>query len=194
MMSASVVNYALYQIGWCVCVLGATRGHPMLGAALGMLPLLAHFALARRRREAVVLALWTAAIGLAVDTTQIALGTLHFAAGTVAAWLPPPWLVVIWAQFAMTFHYGLAWLKGHPGRAALFGAAGGPLAFLAGRRLGVVTLHPDLWPSLVSLALTWSVAIPAAVRMAGRQSGRDGIDEYRRWARALPDSASLPSQ
>ena len=59
---------------------------------------------------------------------------------------------------SITFHFGLRWLKGRPGWAVLFGAIGGPLAFLAGRRLGVVTLHPDLWPSLLSLAASWSLA------------------------------------
>lgn len=160
-------------------MLGPAFGHPWLGAALGMVPIVAHLALTRRRRDALVLTLWTAAIGLAVDTAQIAGGTLRFDAGTVASWLPPPWLVLVWAQFAMTFHFGLKWLKGRLLAAALFGALGGPLAFLAGQRLGVVALHPDLWPSLVSLALTWGVAIPAAVRLAERQSDRDGIATYR---------------
>jgi uncharacterized protein DUF2878 len=182
-VSAALVNYALYQAGWFACVLGAAWGRPLLGTLLGILAVLAHVALARRRRDALVLALTTAAIGLVVDTVQIALGTLRFDVGTIAPWLPPPWLVVVWAQFAMTFHFGLGWLLGRPGRAALVGAIGGPLAFVAGQRLGVVTLHPEVWPSLVSLAATWSLAIPAAVAIAERQRGRHGIADYR-WPRA----------
>jgi len=178
-MNAGLLNYLLYQAGWFACVLGAAWGHAVLGTALGVLPVVVHFVLVRCRREALALVLWAAAVGLVIDTTQIALGTLRFDAGTVSSWLPPPWLVVIWAQFAMTFHFGLRWLRGRPGRAALFGAIGGPLAFLAGRRLGVVELHPALWPSLISLAVTWSIAMPAALWLAERQSGRVGIDAYR---------------
>ena len=177
-VNARLLNYLLYEAGWFACILGAAWGHAALGTALGVLPVAAHLVLVRRRGDALALVLWTAAIGLVIDTTQIALGTLRFQAGSVAAWLPPPWLVLIWAQFAITFHFGLAWLKGRPGQAALFGAIGGPLAFLAGRRLGVVELHPDLWPSLLSLAVTWSVAMPAALWLAGRQHGRDGIAAY----------------
>lgn len=178
-MSAPVLNYLLYQAGWFACVLGAAWGRPWLGSALGVLPVAAHVALSVRRRDAITLALATAALGLAVDASQIALGTLRFDVGTVVARLPPPWLVLVWAQFAMTFHFGLAWLKSHPLRAAVFGALGGPLAFLGGARLGIVTLHPALWPSLLSLAVTWALAIPAAACLAARQDGREGIASYR---------------
>lgn len=178
-MSAPVLNYALYQLGWFACVLGAAWGRPWLGSALGVLPIAAHVALSRRRGDAIVLALALAAIGTAVDGSQIALGTLRFDAGTVVPWLPPLWLVLVWAQFAMTFHFGLAWMKGHVLRAAVFGALGGPLAYLAGARLGVVALHPDTWPSVVSLAVTWAIAMPAAAALAERQSGRPGVAAYR---------------
>lgn len=179
MTRPAVVNYLFYQAGWFACVLGAAWGRPWLGSALGVLPIVAHVALSRRRGDAAVLALATAAVGVVVDATQLALGTLRFDVGSVVAWLPPLWLVIVWAQFAMTFHFGLAWLKGRPLRAAAFGALGGPLAFLAGARLGVVTLHPATWPSLLSLAVTWSVAMPVAAWCAERQSGRAGIAAYR---------------
>lgn len=181
-MSAGVLNYALYQAGWFACVLGAAWGRPMLGAVLGVVPIAIHLALARRPADAAALVAWTTTIGLAVDTAQIALGTLRFDAGVVAAWLPPPWLVIVWAQFAMTFHFGLRWLQGRSLAPALFGVVGGPLAFLAGERLGVVTLHPEVWPSVASLAVTWAIAMPAAVWLAARQRGRAGIDAYR-WPR-----------
>lgn len=179
MTRPAVVNYLLYQAGWFACVLGAAWGRPWLGSALGILPILVHVTMARRRADAAALALWTAAIGVAVDATQIALGTLRFDVGTVVAGLPPLWLVLVWAQFAMTFHFGLAWMKGRPLGAAVFGALGGPLAFVAGARFGVVTLHPALWPSLVSLAVTWALAMPVAAWLAERQSGREGIAAYR---------------
>lgn len=178
-LSAPVLNYVLYQLGWFACVLGAAWGHPWIGSALGVLPIAVHVGLSRRRGDALALALATAAIGVAVDAVQIALGTLRFDVGTVVPWLPPVWLVLVWAQFAMTFHFGLAWLKGHPVRAAAFGALGGPLSFVAGARLGVVTLHPELWPSLVSLAITWALAMPLAAALADRQSDRQGVASYR---------------
>ncbi len=178
-VSPRVLNYILYEAGWFACILGAAWGHPWLGTLLGVVPVLVHVALVQRRADAVALILATAAIGLVVDTTQIALGTLHFTAGTLVPWLPPPWLTLIWAQFAITFHFGLRWMKGRPERALLFGLIGGPLAFLCGRRLGVVTLHPELWPSLLSLAVTWGLALPAALGIAARQGDDPDLASYR---------------
>jgi uncharacterized protein DUF2878 len=179
-MSPQVWNYLLYQAGWCACVLGAASGHPWLGSGLGVVPIVLHVVWSCRRSDALALALATGAIGLVVDTLQIALGTLRFDVGTLASWLPPPWLVLVWAQFAMTFHFGLRWLQGRPFTAALFGLFGGPLAFLAGRRLGVVALHPALWPSLLSLAVTWAIAMPVALGLAARQRQHPGVAAYRR--------------
>jgi Protein of unknown function (DUF2878) len=87
-----VFNYRLYETGWCACVLGAAFGHPWVGSTLGILPIIVHLVSAQRRCDALVLTLWTGAIGLLVDTTQIALGMLHFQVGTLVSWLPPPWL------------------------------------------------------------------------------------------------------
>ena len=46
-----------------------------------------------------------------------------------------------------------------PVLAVLFGAAGGPIAFLAGERLGAVTLLPPLAQSLLRLSMSWAIAL-----------------------------------
>ena len=76
--SPRVFNYLLYECGWCACVLGAAWGHPWIGGAVGVVPIIIHVVRSCRPVDALVLTLWTAAIGLAVDTGQIALGTLRF--------------------------------------------------------------------------------------------------------------------
>jgi hypothetical protein len=55
-----------------------------------------------------------------------------------------------------------------PARAALFGAVGGPVAFVAGERLGAVTLARPLAPSLLVLGLAWGVALAACAVVARR--------------------------
>jgi len=177
-MTARALNYLLYRLDGLPAS-SARRGVMMGGCVPRLLVVAAHLTLARRRRDELDLALWTAAIGVAVDTTQI--GARHAAldAGTLVAWLPPPWLVVIWMQFAMTFHYSLRWLNGRPSRAALFGGLGGPLAFYAGRRLGIVDLHPRpvAEPRVPCRAVEHRM--PASMWLSERQSRRDGAGEYR---------------
>jgi Protein of unknown function (DUF2878) len=176
---AYALNFAFYYAGWFACILGPAWGYPWSGTLIALALIAAHLCLARRRREELELMLWAAGVGVAVDTLQIEIGTLRFPVGSVVAWLPPPWLVVLWMQFAATFHYSMRWLKGRPRSAALFGAVGGPLAFAAGQRLGVVQFHPAVWPSLLSLAVVWAAALPLLLTIATRHNGREGLGEYR---------------
>ncbi|MDX2170364.1 MAG: DUF2878 domain-containing protein [Deltaproteobacteria bacterium] len=172
------LNFALYYAGWFACILGPAWGYPWSGTLIALALLGVHLSLARRRRDEIELMLWAAGLGTLVDSAQIALGLLTFPLGSLVAWLPPPWMIVLWMQFAGTFHFSLQWLKRRPLTAALFGAVGGPLAFMAGARLGVVVFHPAVWPSLLSLAVVWALAMPLLLALAARHDGREGLGEY----------------
>jgi Protein of unknown function (DUF2878) len=67
----------------------------------------------------------------------------------------------MWAQFATTFRFSLRSVITRPVTAMLFGAAGGPIAFLAGERLGAVTLLPPLGQILFRPSISWAVALVA---------------------------------
>jgi hypothetical protein len=54
--------------------------------------------------------------------------------------------------------------------AALLGAAGAPLAYYAGARLGALDLVSPA-PALVAIALGWAVATPALMLAARRLDG-----------------------
>lgn len=183
MTRGALLNFLIYYAGWFACILGPAWGYPWTGTAIAVVLIACHLALARRRGDEATLMLWAMGVGLVVDTAQIALGALRFPVGSLVAWLPPPWLVVLWAQFAGTFHFSMSWLKGRPWTAAAFGAVGGPLAFYAGQRLGVVEFAPSVWPSLLSLAVAWAVAMPLLLGRAARQDGQEGVGQYRFGAR-----------
>lgn len=155
----TLLNYALYQVGWFACVLGAAWQRPVTGFAIAVLLTGAHLWLAAERGiEARLLAL-ALALGVAVESFQVWSGTYRFTSGTVVAWTSPPWLLWMWAQFATTFRYSLRQVMLRPLRAALFGVVGGPLAFLAGQGLGAVTLAHPLLPALARLACAWGLAL-----------------------------------
>ena len=152
--AARLVNVTLYQTGWFACVLGGAHGRPWLGAATGL-------ALA-------------ALAGTAIDSAQQAAGTVAFPSGHYAAWLCPVWLTVLWAQFATLPCHSLAWLAGRPIASALLGAAGGPLAFLAGERLGGVTFPLGRAVGSGVLALVWAAVFPLLVHFAARSGAFPG--------------------
>ena len=116
---------------------------------------------------------------------QIAAGSYRFTSGTVMDALPPPWLLAMWAQFATTFRYRLRPVVTRPIRAALLGAAGGPLAFLAGERLGAVTLLPPVTYGLLRLSVSWAIALlvfSAVVRRVEPGRGADYTRIRQAWA------------
>lgn len=176
MRHTELVNYTLYQIGWFACVLGAASQRPWTGCLIGVILIGVHLALSVERVLEVQLVVLATAVGAAVEMIQIAAGTYRFTSGTVTDALPPPWLLAMWAQLATTFRFSLRSVVTRPVLAVLFGAAGGPIAFLAGERLGAVTLLPPLAQSLLRLSISWAIALvvfSAVVRQIALERGAD---------------------
>jgi len=173
-VAARLANGVLYQAGWFACVLGGASGRPWLGAATGLAPVLVHLALVERRADEAKFVALAALAGTAIDSAQQAAGTVAFPSGHYAAWLCPVWLTVLWAQFATLPCHSLAWLAGRPIVSALLGAAGGPLAFLAGERLGGVAFPSGRAVGCGVLALVWAAAFPLLVHFAARSGAFPG--------------------
>lgn len=159
MRHTRLINYALYQIGWFGCVLGGATHRPWAGFLMAVVLIGVHLALCLERRIEVRLLVVATAVGAVVEVVQIAAGTYRFTSGAVIDALPPPWLLAMWAQFATTFRFGLGPVIARPIRAAVFGAAGGPIAFLAGEHLGAVSLLPPLTHALLRLSIGWALAM-----------------------------------
>ena len=175
MRHPQLVNYGLYQIGWFACVLGGAWHRPWTGFLIAVILGGVHLTLSVERSLEARLVVFATAVGALVETGQIAAGTYRFTSGTVTDALPPPWLLAMWAQFATTFRFSLRTIITRPVRATLFGAAGGPIAFLAGERLGAVTLLPPLTHGLLLLSVSWAIALVVfSVVVRRLTSERDG--------------------
>lgn len=159
MRHGQLINYALYQLGWFACVLGASWQRPWMGFTFATVLICAHVVLSAHRSEEILLIAVATVVGAVVETVQIGAGTYRFTSGTIGDALPPPWLLAMWAQFATTFRFSLRTVVMRPVPAALFGAIGGPVAFLAGERLGAVTFLPPLTSGLVRLSIAWGLAL-----------------------------------
>jgi hypothetical protein len=173
-----LINYALYQIGWFACVLGGASRRPWTGFLIAMSLVGVHLTLSVERSLEVRLAVLTATVGAVVEMVQIAAGTYRFTSGTLTDALPPPWLLAMWAQFATTFRFSLRGVMSRPLFAGLFGAAGGPIAFLAGERLGAVILLPPLAHDLLRLSISWAVAL-LVFSVVARRLGSEDAPRYR---------------
>lgn len=164
------LNFVACQAAWFACVLGgandrALAGTMVVGAVIGL-----HLALAQRRLPEALLIAVAAVIGLVWDSALVALGLMSYPAGNFAAGLAPYWIVAMWALFATSLNLSMAWLKGRPWLAVPFGAVGGPLAYLAGERLGGLQM-PDPVLALGVQALGWAVLLPMLTHLAARLNG-----------------------
>ena len=174
-----LINYALYQVGWFACVLGAASHRPWTGCLIAVTLIGVHLALSPDRSREVLLVCVATAAGAVVETVQIAAGAYRFTSGTVIDALPPPWLLVMWGQCATTFRFSARTVMTRPGWAALCGAAGGPLAFLAGERLGAVELLPPLMHGLLRLSVGWAIALASLSVFLGRVTPAPRASRYR---------------
>lgn len=168
----TLINLALYQVGWFACVLGAAGGRPWAGAGLALVLVAVHLALVRDRRREAKLLVAAGALGLALDSLQLNLGVFSYPSGTPLAGLAPPWIAALWLQFATLLHFGLRWLSGRYALAAVLGFAGGPLSFFGGERLGAIEFGSPL--AYFVLACVWALAMPALVWLGDRFEPRYG--------------------
>jgi hypothetical protein len=186
----AVVNFIAFQIGWFAAVLGAGHGMPWLGVAIVPLVLLLDLVLSADWRQELIVALAAAVMGFAVDTGLVAAGVFAPVPFLVPRPFSPLWMVMLWVNQATTLNSCMGWLRGRYLAGVLFGAVGGPLAYLGGAKLGAAS--PPTTTGLLILGITWAVAFPALLAVAelvrrrlavsrassGRDSGRPAIPRH----------------
>ena len=174
-----LLNFALFLAGWFVCVLGAASGRAWLGMGLGLALVVVHLTLvAKPGREGTLLA-WALLGGIVIDSVHVRTGALVFTSGMVHPDYAPPWILVMWVQFASTLRFSLSWLKGRYVLGSLLGFGAGVLAYAAGARLGAAQLGLHTVRSLLQIGVGWSLALPLLLFVAQRTPGPDDGDRYR---------------
>lgn len=165
-----VLNFVLFQMAWFACVLGGANGLPWVGPVVVGLIAVFHLARVPDARPEAGLLLVAALIGAVYDSFLVSLGWLAYPSGQLAPGTAPYWIVAMWVAFAMTLNVSLNWLKRSALLAAAFGAIGGPLAFIAGAKLGGVSFV-DQTAALVALSIGWAVLTPLLLAVARRLDG-----------------------
>ena len=97
---------------------------------------------------------------------------MRYSVGVLLPGLAPYWIVAMWALFATTLNSSLGWLKGRPLLAALMGGFGGPLAYLAGHRLGGVEMADPVL-ALAAQGIGWAALMPLMTMIGARLNGFD---------------------
>ena len=154
----TLYNIAAYQIAWFACVLGAANDLAWAGAALAIVVTALHLALATNVGAELKLIAAAAAVGLLVDSALARTGEIAWIAGIWAEGWAPYWMLALWIAFATTLNHSLRWVMSRRSVAVVLGAVGGPLAYLAGTKLGALEM-PSPETALPLIALAWAVAM-----------------------------------
>lgn len=162
-----LINFAAFQAGWFSCVLGAAHGIPLLGPVVVLGVILLHLSLARQPGSELKIIFLAAVMGAVADSLLLASGWVAYPNGAWLAGMAPYWIISMWALFATTLNESMVWLRGRPVLAALMGAVGGPLSYLAGQKLGAITFI-QTGPALLALAALWAFAMPMLSGLASR--------------------------
>jgi hypothetical protein len=106
-------------------------------------------------------------LGIVSESILLSAGVVAYAGEVGAASIPPLWIVAMWSNFAITLNHSLAWLQRNLWAAGVVGGLAGPIAYLAGSRLGAISLVAPV-PAVLALAVVWGTALPVLFRLALR--------------------------
>ena len=149
-----ILNFILFQITWFACVLGSAKGYPWLGVLLLACSLLWHFSEANYKLQEAKWCVIAGLIGATFDQILLSFNIIQYHNNGWSPLIVPVWIIALWIAFAITLNVSLRWLRGRYIIALLFGAIGGPLAYLGAEKIGAVTLTSH---SLLILGIGWAL-------------------------------------
>lgn len=164
-----VANFVLFQCAWFASVLGAARGYAWLGLLAVLLVAGWHLSVSARPPREAKLMLAAMLLGAVWESALVSLGLLSYPSGMLVPGLAPPWIVAMWALFALTLNVSMRWLKRRWALAGALGAVAGPLSFMAGERLGAVSFASDM--TVIALSAGWAGLMPLMMWLSDRYDG-----------------------
>lgn len=165
-----IINFVLFQAAWFACVLGAANDMPWIGVIATVFVIAWHLKQAKEAKPEAILLIITLVIGAMFDQLMLNLNLIHYQSHCWSTHLVPAWILALWAGFVTALNVSLRWMQGKWLVAILFGAIGGPLAYMGAARLGAVTLN--IYPqSYLALSIGWAILTPVLLMLAKRYDG-----------------------
>lgn len=169
-MGKTLLNIVLFQVGWFACVVSGAMQRPWIGALIAVFIVTFHLLRAPAREAELKLVLIAVGIGAVWDSMLVWLNWLQYSSGILLPNTAPYWIVLLWALFATILNVSLRWLRGRWLIAALAGAAGGPLAYYGGYRLGALEFGNES-AALITLAIGWALITPLLMELSAKFDG-----------------------
>ena len=163
-----IANVGLFKIGWLSCVYGAASGLAFEGCILALFIVAFSIKQASNKHAELLTLVLITLVGVIWESLVASQNLMVYATQSntqLESWaldglvLAPYWLIVMWALFATTINQSMAWLKDKLIIAAVMGAIFGPMAFVAGEKLGAVEFANEP-AAMVLLAVGWGILMP----------------------------------
>ena len=173
--SQLIINFVLFQIGWFACVLGAAKQLPWLGVIVVAVIVAWHLLQAKQAKPELVLLVLALLVGGMFDQLMLSSHLISYQAhgwgiDQDSAPIVPAWILALWAIFVTVLNVSLRWMRGKWLVAILFGAIGGPLAYMGAQKLGAVTLNA-LPISYIALSVGWAILTPLLLKVSEKFDG-----------------------
>ena len=165
-----LINLAAFKLGWLSSVFGGAQQLPWLGPVVVFAAVAIHLARAQRPSSELMLILSCGLIGAVFDSVLVAAGWVTFPSGMFSEVMAPYWIVTMWMLFGTTINTSMRWMRGRPLLASAFGFVGGPLAYVAGYKIGGIGFV-DQPAAIAMLAVGWAVIMPLLMRLGERLDG-----------------------
>ncbi len=155
-MKHKLINFILFQSIWFILILAAAH-ESFYGLVIGFLLILVQYWHGKLMVPDLKLILTSTIIGFAHDTS---LNYFKFIQYNIDfnTYYSPVWIIGLWISFALTINHSLAWLGNKKLLQMIFGLIGGPLAYIAGEKLGAINMINTM--TLYVLALSWACITP----------------------------------
>jgi hypothetical protein len=148
-------NFISFQIAWLMAINWKDQALLPLAAVI-----LIHFAFSKHRKRDWLTFVLITLVGSFVDLTAAYANLFVFENGQ----LLPIWLILLWANFSLTFHYSMHWLMRLPTfLQSLVGGIFGTASYFAAFKFGAVHYPMPMSFTLFFLIVIWSVNLPVFV-------------------------------
>ncbi len=155
----ALVNLLANQAAWLVAVCAGARGLWWPGAAAVGMVVAVHLLTSEHPARECSRLVVAGVLGFACDAALGFSGACSWTGGAADGRVPPPWLTALWLNFATMLTASLTWLVPRWRLGMVFGALGGPLAYLAGARLGALAFPHGTMIALLAIGMCWAVAM-----------------------------------
>lgn len=165
-----LMNVAAFKLGWISSVVGGAQHLPWLGPMVVFAAVALHLVRAQRPSSEFMLILSCGLIGAVFDSVLVAAGWVTFPSGMFSELMAPYWIVTMWMLFGTTINLSMRWMRGRALLASAFGFVGGPLAYIAGHKIGGIEFV-DQTAAVAMLAVGWAVIMPLLMHLGERLDG-----------------------